>query len=139
MSSIVKPKRARWGEGPWNQEPDRDEFITAVGLPALLLRSRTGAWCGYVGVPKDHEKYKADADDLDAHGGITFCGWRDQPEGTVSEEFWWFGFDCGHAWDISPQLGNMGIPDAKYRDIGYVRDECEKLAVQLSGPKRLTE
>lgn len=46
--------REKWGKGPWDGEPDRVDFTTAVGLPGLLLRGPMGSWCGYAGVGKDH-------------------------------------------------------------------------------------
>ena len=44
-------KNAAWGQGPWDDEPDRVDFEHA-GFPCLLLRNpRLGQWCGYVAVP----------------------------------------------------------------------------------------
>lgn len=69
---------------------------------------------------------------IDVHGGLTYAG----PMGNL--EGWWFGFDCGHAGDLSPgtysQVLEMGIknyPRGTYRDIEYVRAECQRLADQL--------
>jgi hypothetical protein len=55
-------------------------------------------------------------------------------------ELHWLGFDCGHAWDMSPGLQSMlpphirerqmGIP-VHYRDIHYVHDQCTALAWQI--------
>jgi hypothetical protein len=89
---------------------------------------------------------------LEAHGGITYSGpgwWKQLPG-----DLWWFGFDTGHAWDISPMmdatlkhiyfaqdpsgfewaerqrlLGGIG---AVYRNLAYVRHEVEELAEQLA-------
>ena len=95
-------------------------------------------------VLKDHPFYehlynKIDSD-INCHGGLTFSRHCDgnTEKGichfTKSEDdVWWFGFDCGHAWDISPNLG-VGFPSfdmAVYRDLDYVTSEVEALAKQL--------
>jgi hypothetical protein len=53
---------------------------------------------------------------------------------------WWFGFDCAHAGDFSPQYDEprrLGAPTGwgsrnEYRDIAYVEGECRSLAKQLA-------
>jgi hypothetical protein len=79
---------------------------------------------------------------LEVHGGITFADrCHGDPEGHtichVAEagepEVFWFGFDCAHAGDLSPAYRTYfrePSPD-RYRPLGYVRDECRKLAAQL--------
>lgn len=48
-------KRAAWGEGPWQNEPDKIHWIDeASGLDCLMHRGPHGAWCGYVGVAEGH-------------------------------------------------------------------------------------
>lgn len=49
-----------WPDGPWKTEPDKVQFITKVGLPALIVRNRGGALCGYVGVGPGHPFYEKD-------------------------------------------------------------------------------
>lgn len=54
---------------------------------------------------------------------------------------WYFGFDCGHAWDYAPGLVAstdrlMGSQrprpaDEVYRTMGFVREQCDALARQL--------
>ncbi len=40
---------------PWKTEPDALDFIDdATGYPVALRRNHMGAWCAYIGVPKDH-------------------------------------------------------------------------------------
>lgn len=66
---------------------------------------------------------------FDVHGGITFSG---EPAGADGGH--WFGFDCGHAGDLSPGLPfRSAFDDAgdEYRDIEYVKAECASLARQL--------
>jgi hypothetical protein len=38
---------------PWENEPDKADF-EAHGLKCSMRRGPVGAWCGYVGVPKEH-------------------------------------------------------------------------------------
>ncbi len=50
------------------------------------------------------------------------------------DRVFWFGFDCAHAWDMSP--GNTKyhlthIRDEVYRDLPYVKQQCQRLAGQL--------
>jgi hypothetical protein len=151
--------KSGWGEGPWMSEPDRVEFRHA-GLPCLLRRSpRGGAWCGYVAVPPGHPLHGTTHDgiDVEVHGGLTYSG---RCEGDVChvpapgepDDVWWIGFDCGHAFDVSParearlraidpHLADPWPPWPEpvpaalrevYRDLAYVRGETESLAEQLA-------
>lgn len=105
--------RESWGPGPWQDEPDLVEWRHESGLPCLVVRGPTGAWCGYVGVPGSHPWFGHEYgqhEGLDgAHGGLTFSG----PCGGhichvarpgEPEHVWWFGFDCAHAFDLAPGL-----------------------------------
>ena len=90
-----------------------------------------------------------------AHGGLTFSD-SCAPDPDESREIchrpgpgepdhvWWFGFDCTHAFDVVPaiiphleearrSLGeSKGLwPDAVYRNVEYVTQECRQLARQL--------
>lgn len=57
------------------------------------------------------------------------------------DDLWYFGFDCGHAWDISPAMDATlemirgerlhSIPESKYRDLAYVEEQVASLAQQL--------
>ena len=118
-----------WGEGPWQDEPDKEQWTDKVtGFPCLIVRSRfSGALCGYVGVNDAHPWYgqsywpqAADGETLspvlqalaqvDVHGGLTYSGaCQEGPEEITichvapgEPELWWFGFDCAHAWDLPP-------------------------------------
>lgn len=132
--------RKNWPEGPWDKEPDHLEWTTQVGLPAVLQRNSLGSLCGYVGVPPSHPAYQTGYDDVtgyddmgvSVHGGLTYS----EPEAPYSHQtgFWWFGFDAGHHGDISPSmLGLLGSSsqDGSYRDVSYIKRECEDLARQL--------
>ena len=152
--------RTGWPPGPWDDEPDRVDFPKLSGFPAFALRSPQGNWCGYVGVPAGHpcyrrgyEGYHGEADEhgetlpdpvggLEVHGGITYthqCEGRicHVPEPGEPDDIWWLGFDCAHAGDLTLAMFKFGemafiSSRARYRDIAYVRAECEKLAAQFA-------
>jgi hypothetical protein len=49
--------KSTWGAGPWQDEPDRVDFI-AHGFACLALRHPDhGHYCGYAGVPREHPFY----------------------------------------------------------------------------------
>lgn len=75
-----------------------------------------------------------------------------KPKEGQTDDTWWLGFDCGHGYDFIPYaiseyanpmwaLGQMvapafeqplqeNVPKEEYRNIEYVRMQCEKLAAQ---------
>lgn len=156
-----KVDRTGWSSGPWDGEPDRLSWKTEAGLPALIVRNSSGALCGYVGLPAgtavrdaldsgvfDYhlERYDDIPGVESPHGGITY-GSRCRghichvPEPGETDDVYWLGFDCGHAGDLVPgllcHLTALGLPldhhhalDV-YRDVAYVRAECERFAAEL--------
>jgi hypothetical protein len=158
--SYTHMDRTGWGEGPWSGEPDKLQWIDeATGYDCLIVRSDfSGALCGYVGVPPGHPLHGVGDDDadLDVHGGLTFAGGCQQgapeghgvchvPEPGRPADVWWLGFDCAHAWDLMPGMDarlrglgmppmpHFGGPPVTYKPVGYVREECARLAAQLVG------
>jgi len=101
-----KYDKSKWTKGPWDNEPDRLDFIHA-GFSCFILRNNHGNWCGYVGVPEDHPDFGKQDTDYNVHGGITY---RDLcsppichiPENGMPEKVWWIGFDTAHGGDKSP-------------------------------------
>lgn len=143
--------RDRWGEGPWQAEPDIAEWrARGSALPRLGVRGPMGGWCGYVGLPPGHPLHGKSWGDAavevhGVHGGITY---GDACAGLVChaplegepEHVWWLGFDCAHAWDFTPGLaatvrrvsGAREMAEHEtYRTLAYVAREIEKLAAQL--------
>lgn len=132
-----------YGPGPWVEEPDRLEWKSAQGLPCLIVRNpRLGVLCGYVAVPPEHPMHGcglAETHDLRVHGGVTYAEACQGdichvPEPGEPDDVWWLGFDAGHAFDeqpliakVSPALRSL----ATYRDVAYMRAQCESLAEQL--------
>ncbi len=143
-----KVDRSGWPAGPWDDEPDRVEW-RAHGFPCLIVRNRSGALCGYVGLPPGHRFHGADysTPDVSVHGGLTYanaCQGRichvAQPG--EPDAVWWLGFDCNHSGDQAP--GTLALYAARgwstsssslgesYKPLGYVRSEVEMLAEQLA-------
>lgn len=118
-----------WGPGPWQDEPDRAEWVDEVtGLHCRIRRGPGGSLCGYVGVPKGHPAYGIGYDpyvgdcvdenvewwrryithrieykikDIAVHGGLTFAGSH------TDSDLHWFGFDCAHAFDFVPRFNDI--------------------------------
>lgn len=139
--------------GPWDYEPDKVQWVDEeTDLDCLIVRNHMGALCGYVGLPPGHALHGVahndnSFDEISVHGGLTFSDACDEsakdgrgvchvPLPGRAAEVWWLGFDCGHAYDIIPRFLEVGIHfgGEAYRDINYVRGECEHLASQLQGP-----
>ncbi len=119
-------------------EEGNEKDFTHAGLPCHIHRTQQGFLCGYVGVPSSHPLYGVGLDILEeipldiVHGGVTWAGrahWKE-------DEFWYFGFDCGHYGDYAPFF-IANAPDAKYRDMEYVEKECRRLAELLSNVRWL--
>jgi hypothetical protein len=151
--------KSTWGEGPWQDEPDRAQWQHA-GFACLAVRHPDhGNFCGYVGVPRVHPAYAkhydvvSDADvDLAVHGGLTYSGKCQGrichvPEEGMPADVWWLGFDCAHCWDLAPGLRARmreimpashfeRFPEADrdevYRTLDYVREQADRLADQLA-------
>ena len=142
--------KTAWGPGPWQDEPDKEQFTDeATGLPCLVKRNPLGALCGYVGVIEGHPWFRKDYDDVyaDAHGGLTFADFCQEgddartichvPAPGEPDRVWWLGFDCGHAWDVSPGMDAryrdfIHDPHVTYKTVAYVKAECARLAAQVA-------
>jgi len=139
-------------EGPWNDEPDKVQWPDPrTGLACMIRRGPLGVWCGYVGVDETHPWFGKDYEDVpvDVHGGLTFAapcdgdeehGLCHVPGPGEPDPLYWFGFDCGHAWDVHPRFLDPAYPDivrmetefGTYRDVAYVTAETENLALQIA-------
>lgn len=135
----------------WESEPNRVEFKHA-GLDCLINRNHSGAWCGYVAVPKGHPWFEKTYSDLyqlgiapAVHGGLTYsehCQGQICHKTESEDEAWWLGFDCNHAFDFAPGVSNAfrqfsdlfdGMTGHQvYRNILYVTAETQKLAEQIA-------
>lgn len=136
--------------GPWDDEPDRIAWTDPdTNYPSLMLRNMFGSWCGYVAIPPGHPAHGCGYDDFDeveVHGGLTYAKEcvGDPGRGVCHvsaegepDDVWWLGFDCGHGWDDNWMMAQFaadvgqGLFRSVYRDVGYVRQECSRLAQQL--------
>jgi len=122
-----------WGEGPWNNEPDRDVWVDPVtDLDCMINRGPSGAWCGYVGVGPDHPWHGKSYNDLkceghyvDVHGGLTYS---EACQGEIchvpwpnrEHDIWWFGWDAAHWDDYSPRMA-ADLREARKRVPGLER------------------
>lgn len=128
--------KSTWPRGEWDDEPDVLDW-EINGLRCHIERMPWGNLNGYVGVPPGHElhgRYYSDDDQWpeempNVHGGLTYSG---EWEGT--DDYWWFGFDTTHAFDLQPNFpsivsrGHTGT----YRNLEYVKKEVEKLATYIT-------
>lgn len=49
------------------------------------------------------------------------------------DNIWWLGFDAAHSGDLIPAFCNFySASNGTYRNLDYIREECRKLALQLS-------
>jgi hypothetical protein len=147
--------KSHWREGPWFNEPDKIQWIDeTTGYDCLIVRNkRFGFLCGYCGIDFFHPFYQKHYDkignyesiEIDVHGDLTFsdfCSGEEEtgichiPLNGRSSHIWWFGFDCGHAYDIFPHpLFDSDIDDLTlnitYKTIPYVESQVQHLAKQL--------
>lgn len=130
-TATIFENKATWGDGPWQDEPDRIYWVDEkTGLPCLIRRAPSGALCGYVGITTGHPWHEIDYmlctlsppcsesycehrpdGQVDVHGGLTYAAGCDGnketgichvPEPDEPDEAWWFGFDCSHYQDLAP-------------------------------------
>lgn len=152
--------RSGWPSGPWDDEPDRIEWIDeATGAPCLMKRNGWGAWCGYSAVNPGHPLHGVNymdacdgAREIEVHGGLTYSdlcsgGICHVPQPGEPDDVWWFGFDCGHGCDLVPSTAKPEMVEflnvmlegrsahVAYRDGAYVREQVTNLARQLAAIK----
>jgi hypothetical protein len=143
-------EKARFGPGPWAEEPDKVQWRDATtGFACLVLRNHVGVWCGYVGVPEGHpwhgKPYDDLYDDTEVHGGLTFSDKckpsTDEAYGICHQredgdpEVWWLGFDCAHSMDLVPGMPGLGFDGCTYKSLDYVKAQCAALAAQAHAAK----
>lgn len=100
-----------------------DEEIERAGGYADWLYN---PWlCGYIGIPKGHNFYEVDYNDLheeyefSVHGGLTYSGWLNRVIDT-DEDIWVIGFDCHHYNDNIVTCNK-----------DYAESECKSLIDQI--------
>ena len=155
----TSPPRAGWGSGPWDDEPDKVQWVDATtGFDCLAVRNLMGAWCGYVGVPESHPWHGRRYDEcmqpgchdeycwehtpdskVNVHGGLTFAN-SCYEKGPVESSICHVPFDgrADKVWWFGFDTCHAGDMAPKYpthyeeyRTLSYVRSEVAKLAAQL--------
>lgn len=146
MQSITDHRycdRSNWPSGPWDEEPDAVSWVSVAGLPCEMRRNVRGEWWGYVGASPEHSVWTYADCKLEVHGGANDLGGSERfdwnppfPPGLR-----WLGFDCGHVDDLAPRERDLQFGSRKpaYRDLPYVRAECESLAHQIDALAVLAE
>ena len=112
-------------------EGDKKEFKYR-GFRCLIKRhKRLGHLCGYIELPKHHNLYGVDYDEIEetydyelpVHGGLTFSG------RLVGEDGYLIGFDCAHAGDyipLDPLSSQLNLGET-YRTMRYVEDMLKEM------------
>jgi hypothetical protein len=120
-------------QGQWQNESSFVSFTDdETGLTCIVLRDTRplmGCLCGYVVIPDDLRETVASlsVNELEVHGGVTFNDYITKVE-LGDNPLYAIGFDCAHAGDLIP---GMDSSEGVYRNIGYVKAECRKLAKQV--------
>jgi hypothetical protein len=113
-----------------------------------------GHLCGYLKVDKGHPWHGKNSYDLEVsvHGGLSFASHDIPCDKDGPDTGFWVGFDCGHCFDAVEEKYMTKYQDypedlkkiimdcfkdtfegAEIRTADYVRNECEKLAIQANG------
>lgn len=150
MKTYQTIDKSAWGDGPWQNEPD-EIFWRQGSYECLIRRSHfSGAFCGYVVLPRGHRLEATPARDLEhirVHGGVTFSSELNMLRelGTVEIDLgrWAIGFDAAHPEDYSPGFAlNAGInpfgDPRYYRDVEFMKRQLISLAAQCTGKPILT-
>ena len=148
-ASIEEQEEVFQSEEEMDKEYEVEREWDHDGLACVALSHVAGHRCGYVGVPSEHPLFGLNYDEIyskfniDVHGGLTFSGPGNDPDGFPSKrEQWFFGFDCAHVGDAK----DLTIMNDEYRrafvtcpmiDRGTIKTtefvirECISLANQL--------
>ncbi len=131
----------------WDFEPNELEWTDSqTGLQCRIIRNQhLKILLGYVGVQLAAQLSREQKDFLKVHGGISYENYCE------THKYCWFGFDCGHAFDLIPAMIEHGAnPDFNlgdsviktlygrellehetYKNIFFTIHHCQLLALQL--------
>ncbi len=105
-----------------------EEKFVHNDMPCVCILNAMGIRCGYVGVNRSHPYFGVNydepgAENIMAHWGLTFSGFPYFYEG--NRDWWYFGFDCGHAWDLNDYDAALkaGLIDEKQYEYGKRMNE----------------
>lgn len=129
--------RSGWRPGPWDDEPDKVQWIDeTTGLHCLVLRERSH-WCGYVGLPSGHPWCEGEAplSVPDVRAEINYGPNPCTDDGMIchdveqEDDVHWLGFDVASGsrepWRCIDGPWNAGRP---YHGLPYVRAATTALA-----------
>jgi hypothetical protein len=125
----------------WENEPNFLEFIDdSTGYKCFILRRKDwGSLQGFVQIPKEHshrlsiKKLKIRAHDWIVPDAGRYFRYEFKPNLPIDDftrESYLVFFSCSDIDDLLP-YSDKNNPNAKYRNIEYVTNECKKLAKQL--------
>lgn len=120
------------------------------GIRCVVIFTRMGHRCGYVGVDEKSTIFEKGYNELDfdVHGGLTYSGGGKDSKYPVESNLFWIGFDCAHymdSSDIEKALEYGLIDEESYKQLtsiymfqeGQIRsksfceDECRSLVDQI--------
>ena len=156
-------KMVAWGPGPWVDKPDKIQWPDKVtGLPCLVVRNHSGAWCGYVGVSEEHPHFGRvfETVSVTVHGGLrvlrllpatrtrsgrrfrlSCCGGGRKRSGVVARVRLCSRLGrSARAWRSLLKGNLFNTPELLgrvYRAVDYAREECRKLALQVQSANDL--
>lgn len=131
----------------------QEERFEYKGFTCVILMQAMAFRTGYVAIPKGHELYHIDYNDISicCHGGLTYS--RPYLVDQNDEDTWWIGFDTGHYgdgydYDVAIDLFkdypetveqinrikelNCGFNDYfMARSLQYCKKECEAIVDQI--------
>lgn len=93
--------------------------------------------CWYVLLTKEDKRYGKDWAEIPytVHGGITYSSRKLHLQ--QEEDWWWIGFDCGHAGDIN-MVFRLERPESgfTYKTREFVEGELKQLVDQIVDDRR---
>lgn len=138
--------KTQWGPGPWQTEPDHLHVWDRGFIELIERNPGMGNLCGYLGVFPGHPWHGLSLAQLnelaEPHGGFSWSAENCSDVVGLSTKkaagHWFVGFDCGHAWDLSPgmrkyysHLSKLDVQamerDQVYRSWNFVRAEVRIL------------
>lgn len=125
-------------EPEWLDEIDELYWVDKeTGLPCFIKRhAELKHLCGYVGSEADWDFLVKIYGGYTVHGGITYGPSLNPPCPPPTNDdltkYKWVGFDCAHSGDFMPyQLFRYGAYQETYKNIAFVKEQCEQLAKQI--------
>lgn len=133
----MKPHQSKFGIGPWNEEPDKLEWVesTPFGEVVCLIHRHPdlGFLRGYISIKQRFETPLMESAKEAFHGGVTHAEY-------IDNDLIMIGFDCAHIRDMIPYQNKRrdlfpNLPaypkDYTYKDLGFCKDVIQKTLTSL--------